>query len=233
MTADSQGLIEGKPAQLWLPRFPVRWAIESASVERNFARLLWLLVPLQYYVVANVDRGLAATDVIPAVVITLLSVVIIFLLSCLAALGASWLSPRGSAQSETYTGRVRMWVIALMICTAAGYFLFALLLVAKHLAVGWGWTIYDDLVTDGLMEVAGIVGLGDWADKLHGLVLAFAYFIYAFAAIGAVFAGVGLFRLIVRPGPAGPETRSEPDVLSIGLIVTAVMLFANFIATWD
>jgi hypothetical protein len=40
-----------------LPRFPARWVVESATAERVFARLLWLLVPLQYYVVTNIGRG--------------------------------------------------------------------------------------------------------------------------------------------------------------------------------
>src|ERR1700675_4146762 len=68
-----------------LPRFPARWVVGSAKAEPIFARLLWLLVPLQYYVVTNIVHGLSGDDLVPAVALSLTSIVAIFLLSCVAA----------------------------------------------------------------------------------------------------------------------------------------------------
>jgi hypothetical protein len=218
------------PARFSQPRFPARWALESASAERNFARLLWLLVPLQYYVVTNLGHGLSADDLIPAVSITLISVVVIFFLSCIAAWFASWWSPPDPGKGDTLTGRVRMWVVALMICTAASYFLLALSLAVTHVAVSFGATIYYDVVTDRLMWLKRICGLCQKSIDSHYLGLpVLASLIYAFGALLMI----ALLYRAFRRGPASPPVPPEPGAISVGLIVAALMTFANSIATLD
>lgn len=214
-----------------LPRFPASWAVESAAAERIFARLLWLLVPLQYYVVTHVARGLSADDLIPAVVLSLMSVVVIFLLSCVAAWLASSLRPLDPAHGDTLTGRVRMWVVALMICTAAGYLLLALSLAATHaLQYYYDVPIYIDLVTSGLRWLIGTVGLGrDTVEALTFQLQTLSNFVYAFAALLVIM----LVHRVWRRSPASPAAGQEPGAFSVALIVAILMIVANYVATMD
>ncbi|MGA7997796.1 MAG: hypothetical protein WCA28_23225 [Bradyrhizobium sp.] len=210
-----------------LPRFPVRWAVESAAAERIFSRLLWLLVPLQYYVVTHIGRGFSPDDLIPAVLLSLISVVVIFVLSCAAA----WLaSPLDETRDDSWTGRVRMWVVALMICTAACYLLLALSLVATHVAIDHGVRIYGDLVTDRLMWLLRICGLSrETMETLDLPLLALANLIYAFAAL----LGIALLHRALRRGAASPSSTQEPGMISVGVVVAVVMTVANALATMD
>jgi hypothetical protein len=215
-----------------LPRFPTRWAVESAAAEGVFARLLWLLVPLQYYVVTNIGRGLSSDDLVPAVILSLASVVVIFLLSCLAAWLSSVLWPPRPEQDDNLTRRVRMWVTALMISTAAAYFLLALSLLATHVAITYGVPIYDDLVTDRLMWLLDLLGYS-WED-MDGL--AFRRLLLALASL--IYASIGLLLIVclrwaLRRGPPRPALPHEPDLVSVGVITSFLMFAVNSLAVLD
>ena len=233
MSIDSEISASARPpatGRFSLPRFPVRWAVESAAAERNFARLLWLLLPLQYYVVTNVGQGLSADDLIPAVSLTLISVLVIFFLSCVAASLASVVRPLDPEQGDTLTGRVRMWVVALMMGTAAGYFLLAVSLLDMQIAVNRGATIYGDPVTDRLMWLLRACGLSQQAIDTLGLpLLVIANLTYAFTALVAIM----LVHRALRRGPASPAVPREPSAIWVGLIVAVVMTLANSIAVLD
>ena len=218
------------PGRFSLPRFPARWAVGNAKAESIFARLLWFLVPLQYYVVTHVARGLAADNLIPAVALSLMSVAIIFILSCVAAWLASVLRPLDPARGDTLTGRVRMWVVALMICTAGGYSLLALSLAATRVLQYYDVLIYLDLVTGGLRWLLEIVGLDrDTIKALTFLLQTVSNFVYAFAALLMI---TRVHRALAR-GPASPAAQQEPDAISVGLIVGILMTVANYAATLD
>lgn len=213
-----------------LPRFPASWAVGSATAERRFARLLWLLVPLQYYVVTHMPRGLSGDDLIPAVALSLMSVVAIFVLSCIAAWLASALWPLDKEQGYSLTGRVRMWVVALMIGTAGGYLLLALSLVVIRVAAKYEIVIYGDLVTGGLTRLLRIWELdyqttGAFTFPLQTV----SNFVYAFAALLVIM----LLHRALRRGPASPATQQEPGAISVGLLVAVVMTAANYVASMD
>jgi hypothetical protein len=232
MSTDMDLASPGPPAssRFSLPRFPVGWAVENPKVERVFARLLWLLVPLQYYVVTNIGKGLSADDLVAAVALSLISVVVIFIVSCVMAWLASVVWPTDPWQGDTLTRRVRMWVVALMICTAGSYCLLALSLLLTHFAISFGARIYGDLMTDRL--IAGLRLLGySWEDAqdLRGPLLFIASLIYAFAAMLLVV----LAQSALRRGPAGPAQAREPDVVSVCVITALVMTATNFLAVQD
>jgi len=213
-----------------LPRFPARWAVGSAAAERIFARLLWLLVPLQYYVVTHEARGLSADDLIPAVALSLMSVVVIFILSCVFAWFASVLWPLDPSHGDTLTGRVRMWVVSLMICTAGSYLLMALSLAATRALQYRDVLIYLDLVTGGSMRLLEMAGLDhDTVNALAFSLQMVSSFVYAFAAV----LGIALAHRALRRGPASPSTGQEPDAISVGVIVAVLMTVANWVATLD
>jgi hypothetical protein len=187
-------------------------------------------VPLQYYVVTNIQRGLSDDDLIPAVALSLMSVAVIFLLSCFAAWLVSMLRPVDPEHGDTLTGRVRMWVVALMICTAAGYLPLALSLAASHFALRYDVEIFGDLVTDGLMRLLHAGGVDyQTIDTLIFPLQTVSNFVYAFAAVLVI----TLAHRAFRRGPASPAVRQEPDAISVGLIVAVLMTVANYAATID
>lgn len=213
-----------------LPRFPARWAVESAGAEGIFARLLWLLVPLQYYVLTNLPHGLSGDDVIPAVALSLMSVVVIFVLSYAVAWLVSVVRPQ-DPKRDIFSGRVRMWVVALMIGTAAGYLLLALSLAAANALGFWlGFNIYFDPVTGGLRWLLKLLQLSpDILKELVPVLQALSNLVYAFAALLVI----TLAHRVLRRGAARPPTLQEPGMISVGLIVAVVMSAANYIATLD
>ena len=211
-----------------LPRFPARWAVETPGAERIFARLLWFLVPLQYYVVAHVPHGFSGDDLLAAVTLSLMSVAVIFVLSFAAAWLVSMARPLDPDRGDILTGRVRMWVVALMICTAAAYLPLALSLAANQLTLRHDIVVYGDLVTQGvrmLLEAAGV------DDRNPALVLPtqiVSNLVYAFASVIVL----TLVLRTLRPGSASPAGEQEPDAISVGLIVACLMTAANY-ATMD
>jgi hypothetical protein len=178
-------------------------------------------------VVTHIGRGFSTDDLIPAVSLSLISVVVIFVLSCVAA----WLaSPLDETQSDSWTGRVRMWVVALMICTAAAYLLLALSLVATHVAIDHGVSIYGDLVTDRLMWLLRICGLSrETMEALDLPLLALANLVYSFAALLVV----ALVHPALSRSAASPPSTQEPGMISVGVIVAVVMTVANSLAMMD
>jgi hypothetical protein len=208
-----------KPAGGWrLPRFPARWAVASAEAERIFARLLWLLVPLQYYVMTHMARGLSIGDLIPIVSLSLVSVVVIFILSCVVAWLASLLRPQDPEHGDTLTGRVKIWVVALLIATAAAYALLALSLAATHIALAHNFRIFRDLATHGLILLLGRL------DDFTLLVL--SNLVYSFVAILLVV----LAHAVLRRDAADPAAPPEPGLIPVGLIVAVVMTLTNSLA---
>lgn len=211
-----------------LPRFPTGWVSESALAEAAFARLLWLLVPLQYLVFIIMPGGLARDDVMATVMISLLSVVAIFLLSCAIAVLVSVVRPIDPESGDTFSRRVRMWVVGLMVCTTASY----LLLVAV-LGVGYGYEhwcdcrVYGDLVTGGFRWLARAIGpelpgLGGWLPSVLGKLT------YAF---GAVYLILFAYRKLQSNAERIVNVQ-EPNVIAIGGIVAAIMTAADFAATF-
>jgi len=171
--------------------------------------------------------GLSIDDVMPSVALSLISVVVIFVVSFIAAnVVAFWEPPR--VEGDTINSRVRMWVVSLMIGTAAAYFLFALSLAITHYAVAYrGADLYGDLITDSIIRLLG--GLGVSADKIDslGLILqSISNVTYVFLALLLIFFAHRLLRRKIV------DVR-EPNILTVGIIVTIVMTVTNWIAMMD
>jgi hypothetical protein len=208
-----------------LPRFPAQWVMGNLGAERTFGRLLWLQIPLQYYVVTHVQHGLSGDDLIPAVALSLMSVVAIFVLSCVAAYVALVVKKDGD-RDQTLTGRVRMWVVALMIGTAGSYLLLVLSFFVARLAIELHHPIYGDLVTDRLNWLLDYFQFSEDTSKLA--VPALSNLAYSAMALLVL----ALMRRALSPGSAKP-TAQEPGAISVCLIVTVVMTTVNSIVTWD
>lgn len=208
-------------------RLPVLWAVESATTERVFAWLLWFMVPLQYYVLTNIGKGLSSDDLFPAVTLSLISIVFIFLLSSVAAWLAAFRRPRGVENVGSLTPQVRMWVVASLTCTAFSYFLLLIALIGGHIAVSRGKHLYGGDVISGFFN-ALILQCGyspTVIPKLFYPMLGLTSFIYSFIALLLIV----LLHAIVHAG----SKRVTLDTICVGLISTLVMFATNCVATWD
>jgi hypothetical protein len=231
MSMDSEsGASAARPTEgkRFLPRFPTGWVSESAEAEAIFARSLWLLVPLQYCVFTIIPRGLARDDVMATVAISLLCVVAIFLLSCLIALFVSAVRPLDPDSGDVFSRRVRMWVVGLMVCTTVGY-----LLLAVALGIGYGFAylcecnVYDDPVTGGFKWLI-TTAWPDILDTVRPVLPLLSKLVYAFAAVLLI---LFAYRKL-RSNAERIATTQEPSVIMIGVTVAAIMLVADFAATY-
>jgi hypothetical protein len=121
-------------------------------------------------------------------------------------------------------------VAALMISTAVSYFLLALSLLATHVVIGYGVSIYGDIVIDRLMWFMQMLGYS-WNDILahRNLILAMASLIYA--CVGLLV--VSILHSALRRDPPRPVLPQEPDVISVGVITASLMFAANSLAVLD
>ena len=124
-----------------------------------------------------------------------------------------------------------MWVVALMIGTAAGYLLLALSLAAANALAFWrGFNVYYDPVTGGLRWLLKILEFGPVTLKAVGPWLqASSNLVYSFAALLVI----ALAHRILRRDTGHPPALQEPGMISVGLIVAVVMSAAYWAATWD
>src|SRR5712691_6172671 len=107
----------------WPLNFPAYWVVENAWVEGFFAKLIWLIVPLQYYLLTHVARGLDPSNYSAAALLSLTSIILMFAAACATAgiVAVIFKSAR-----DDYQKVVRMWVVSLLIGWAGANVLYAL-----------------------------------------------------------------------------------------------------------
>jgi hypothetical protein len=196
-------------------RFPAGWAVESASSERFSARLIWLLVPIQYYVLTHLAGGVAVGDLLSVVVLTMTSFVALFFLSLVLANFVAWRNPDQDRRTLT-----RMWMIALMMGTTCAYAVFAL-----SLWIGMRQGLTADVVGDFLFwrsaDGVRIPGL-NWQTIA-------SYLIYSSIAMLLVLVvRLMSWRMVSGPRPAF----LEPPFFVVAVFVAAVMSGINIFATF-
>lgn len=206
-----------------LPRFPAHWIIGSADSERLFGRLLWIQVPLQYYVATHVLHGLAVDDLLSGLLLSLMSVVGIFVLSWIAAWIAIAVHKESNAQD--LTGRVRMWVVAVMIVTAGAYLLLVLSFLAAHAANGWGFRMYGDFITDRLTVAMEALAFSKEVQRAVPILVNVVVSLLPLVVVRLVYRAFG--------SPALRANEQDPDMLSVWVIVTAIMTATNAVGSLD
>jgi hypothetical protein len=98
-------------------QFPVQWILKDSS---RVAKFVWLLIPLQYYVLTTFPGGFKTDAYVPSAVMTLFCFIAIFGSSC--CLGIFPL--KGTRE---YAERVRLWAISLIVTWAVSLGLLAVL----------------------------------------------------------------------------------------------------------
>ncbi len=218
---DNSSDVQSLPTQHSWPKFPAGWAVENAAAERVFARLVWFLVPLQYYVLTHMAGGQSPDDLISVAVLALFSVAIVLL----AGLGAAWMIWWFRDQKtsvEDFTELVRVWVVALLIGTFAAY---TLLAISLYVGVRTG---YDgDILGSVFYNLSN--GAGGSVPGLNWPTYT-SYLFYAYTGVLAV-----TIVLQARRGSdarrAAHSTTHDPGVVWVGAIVAAIMFCVNNIAT--
>jgi hypothetical protein len=104
----------------YLTRFPARWILEHRKVEGAVAKAVWLLLPLQYYVLTSLVGGYSSAAYLPAAMVTLVCLVAIFAVSCILA-AVLWLG-----FADTFEQRCRIWASSLIVIWTASTFLLAI-----------------------------------------------------------------------------------------------------------
>jgi len=196
-------------------RFPAGWAVESASSERFSARLIWLLVPIQYYVLTHLAGGVAVGDLLSVVVLTMTSFIALFFLSFLLASFVAWRNPDQDRRALT-----RMWMIALLMGTTCTYAVFAL-----SLWIGIRQGLTADVVGDFLFWRSAD---GVRIPGLNYQTIA-SYLIYSSIAMLLIL----LIRLMSwRMASRTTAALAEPPFFVVAVFVTAVMSGINIFATF-
>jgi hypothetical protein len=196
-------------------RFPASWAVESASSERFSARLIWLLVPIQYYVLTHIAGGVAVGDLLSVVVLTMTSFIVLFFLSFLLASFVAWRNPHQDRRTLT-----RMWMIALLMGTTCAYAVFAL-----SLWIGLHRGLTADVVGDFLFwqSADGVRIPGPNCQTIA------SYLIYSSIAMLLVL----LIRLMSwRIASRHRSVLVEPPFFVVAIFVAAVMSGINIFATF-
>jgi hypothetical protein len=116
----------GLPGFKWL-RFPSNWVVAWRGTESFFSKAVWLVIPIQYYVLDQLSGGLRGAYVASAVV-ALVSIAALFAVSCLAALVYYRKRPGGDGPAKERPGfgtwyalGVRTWAIALIVTWATAH----------------------------------------------------------------------------------------------------------------
>jgi hypothetical protein len=201
----------------WPLSVPAYWVVENAWVEGFFAKLIWGIVPVQYILLTHINRGLKVSDYSAAALLSLASVILMFVAACAtAAIVAVFFS---SARVD-YQKVARMWVVSLLIGWAGANILYTL-----SVYYGPKWDFEGDLVGATLRNYMCAESLPgpNWPTVLSYLVYAYLSF---FIIIATRFAHIRFWGT-PQTSPALPE----PDLLWSGVMVATVMLAINLVAT--
>lgn len=218
-------LVDRRIAEKSLPhrrwRFPVGGIVGNSRFEPWLAKAVWLVIPLQYYVLTRFPNGFSPDAVVAAAAFALFGVVSLFVLSCAIAL---IFHREGTAYEE----QVRMWAIALIVGWAATLALLATsYAVASIIYALGGPELNGDIIDDFLCNRAritycpGVYPAFDFRTMLD-------YFIYSSVA-------VGIIAMVVRRKHDNKEADApallEPSVFIVAAAITAVMTLYHGIST--
>src|SRR5262245_1156459 len=91
--------------------FPVNWIVDNPRLEGSFARAVWLVIPLQYYVLTRFPNGFGLEAYTASAVVALASIVALLAVSCILAVAFGWSARKYDHSAEWFSGAVRIWAI--------------------------------------------------------------------------------------------------------------------------
>lgn len=204
-------------------RFPSMWIVASPASEDLFSKIVWLILPLQYYVLSKFPTGLRGEYVAVALV-TVVSIASLFGVGLLFALPYYRTSVRG-AQSlrdvedrfgSRYALAVRIWAIALIVSWMSVY----VVLAVSYAIGGEDGDLLGQLVCS-LRPMDECNGAGP---KLRPLYF-FEYFAYSLIAVLLVMSIAAIHRKL-KGAEDEPSPLAEPNpvyvVATIAILLTLI-----------
>jgi hypothetical protein len=158
--------------QLSLPQFPVDWIEENPALLEFFAKAVWALVPLQYYVLTHISGGLSYTDYVPAAVLALAGVFALSIIGSLIGL----ISHRSNREQHA-----RAWGIALLLTWGASLGLLALAYALGPAFLYPATVDTNDTISHYLCPIWGCPNYPGF-----GLDTFFIYLIYSILAVAVI-----------------------------------------------
>jgi hypothetical protein len=211
----------------WPLSFPAYWVVENPRIEDFFAKLIWLIVPLQYVVLTDIPRGLNSGAYTVAALLSLGSIVLLLIAGSITAGAAIVIYRRARGNFQQVA---RMWVVSLLISWAGANILYA---VSLKCVVLWDWNgelvgeflrwlMVDRLKILQRNQAEVVPGL-NWPTFL-------SYLIFAYLSVALCYL-VRLVHLRFSRKPPQSPPLPEPDLIWPGVVVAAVMMLINVVAT--
>ncbi|NUU41563.1 hypothetical protein [Tardiphaga robiniae] len=209
----------------WPLNFPAYWVVENAKVEDFFAKLIWLIVPLQYVLLTRIAGGLNSDDYMVAALLSLSSIVLLLIAGSATAGIVIVIIKRARGN---YQQVARMWMVTLLICWAGANVLYAISIFYGE-RLEWDGDIVGEFLRDWMGHRLKIPwSLGplpgpNWPTFL-------SYVTFAYLAVAICFLARILHR---RFSPSDRESPPlpEPDLVWPGVVVAGVMMLIMVVAT--
>jgi hypothetical protein len=225
--AVSAGNVSSPPKEVWW-RFPSTWIVGSSTNEALFSKAVWLILPLQYYVVSKFPTGLQG-EYIAVALVSVVSIASLFGASLLFALfyyRAEKPFPHGGKPnlggerrvgfSSRYALIVRMWAIALIVSWMA---------VHVVLAISYALGTKGDLLEDYVCQLFNFGACYGTRPDFSVLTIG-EYFAYTIIAV-ALLAIAGVLHRRIKGPRAEKLTFPEPNIVFVIVTVTALLTVIN------
>jgi hypothetical protein len=192
-------------------RYPVAFLTNNPQTEDWIVRLIWLALPLEYFLLTILPGGARRLEFLPVLFLTSASIVCIFIVSAMLA--------RFRTRGESYAIRFRTWAVALafswcvtLIVLALGHFIFyPIQQRAKFDPVS--------ISVDGLSYIL----CGDGCEKFPGANFQTLLIYFVYTSIAAIV--VVLFSKWWRRGLKNNATYEDdsPNAIAVILFTTLII----------
>ncbi len=199
--------------------FPVNRLIADPRLEGVAAKAIWLVIPLEYYVLTRLDGGISVDSYVPAAAMALICVVAIIVASSIIAL----VYPR----RESYANRVRSLTVSLLAIWGSSLALLALsyfvtsILSPSH--------VPHDIIEDFICR--------RWKCNVYPDITWQTFTGYAAYSMAAALLSAAAIRSISPPknslGLAGHERIAEPNIVIAAIAVAVVMMLLHSASTFS
>ena len=199
-------------------RFPGNQLIDDPALQGAATKLIWLVIPLEYYVLTRFDGGISEDSYIPAAAMALACVVAIILVGAIVAL----IYRRGGP----YAARFRGWIVALLTIWSGSLTLLSLSYVTTDLYDG----VHRDIVGTIICNRSNCI---DYPTVSWQTFLAYLCYSLVAAVMADLLIRMGhsyLGRIIAKVfGDVGrvgaPRDRIvDPNIIMSSIVVAAVMM---------
>lgn len=197
----------GERETYWL-EFPFGAIVARLNYEEFASRFVWLAIPLEYYLLTIFTGGVDVLS-LPIVFISLLTISIAILFSCVLAL----LTRNGTA----YSVRIRTWAVALLL-----QWVTSLLMLTIGYLIGRRFTSPDTYYDIVYLKMRSLPSFSSYPGLLDPRTYA-VYVVYSTIAALVIKLGVR----VVGARTFSAELPRGPNVIVTVLVTAAIMMFIH------